>query len=103
MYRAQNHLTISAETIETARFNNQIVFNSGDTNPTLIVPKGIVFIDFLQASLPVSISDGDGDLVSSSISSIDMTYTPLRVDHGFTITGTVDFLRCFVIEGVLAN
>ena len=103
MYKAQNHLTISAETIEAARFNNQVVFNSSDTNPSLIVPRGIVFIDFLQASLPVAISDGDGDLISSSISSIDMTFTPLRVDHGFTVTGTVNFLRCFVIEGVLPN
>ena len=105
MYKAQNHLTISAQAIEAARFNNQFVFNSGDTNPTLIRPKGIVFIDYLEVASgsTVSIVDGDDDTVASGISSFDMTFTPLRLDHGFKVTGTVLMLRGFVIEGVLPN
>ena len=105
MYKAQNHLTISAQAIEAARFNNQFVFNSSDSNPTLIRPKAIVFIDYLEVASgsTVDIVDGDGDVVASDISSFDMTYTPLRLDHGFTVTGSVLMLRGFIIEGVFAE
>ena len=103
MYRAQNHLSISADTINAARFNNQVIFNSGDSNPTIACPNGMVFVDYMEltAGATVTIKDGDGDTVATGVSGFDMTYTPMRLDHGMQITGTVLMLRAFIIEGCL--
>ena len=105
MYRAQNHLTISAETIIAARFNNSIILDSSDNggaDPSILAPKGIFFLELLVAKSgeTIKISDGEGDIAVTSISEFSSDYSPMRLDKGIIIDGNIQIVKGFIVENV---
>jgi len=84
------------------KLNNQIILTGA--SPALPVPKGIFFLESLVLSTgTATIADGDGTTIVAGIASMDQQISPLRCDHGITITGSVLYAKGFVIEGCLSE
>ena len=98
-YRHQNGRTLSRVSAED-KLNNQVILDG--TDPSESVPKGIFFLELLiLTSGTATIKDGDGKTIMTGISSLDQQLSPLRCDHGISITGTVLAAKGFILEGCL--
>ena len=101
IYRALNGRSI-AEITPEQRLSNQIVVTG--VNQTLILAKGIFFLEYLEAETgtTVTIEDGEGNTMCSGVSNFNNDRVPLRCDYGFTITGNVTIAKGFVMDGIFA-
>jgi len=79
------------------KYSNQRVLEG--TNPECLVSDGIFFLEYLKGS-SVSLKDGDGNTVVSSISDFQADHAPIRFDHGIIITGSVTIAKGFIVRGM---
>jgi len=100
IYRAVSCRNI-AEILSSDRLSNQIVF-TGNSGNILSVPKGIFFIEFLQAESggSLTIEDGNGTIIATGLTEFSQDYSPLRCDRGVTITGDIALVKGFAIEDI---
>jgi hypothetical protein len=103
IYRPINTRALADISMET-RLSNQIVFY-GNTGNTLSVPKGSVFIEFLQVegAGSIDIEDGDGNTVVSGLTDFSNDHSPLRCDKGITLTGSLKIAKGFVLDGIFIS
>ena len=102
IYKAQNRRQIAQITWEE-RLSNQVILSGKDDS--LSVPRGIFFLEYLEADKfgTVTIKDGDGDTICSGISAFHNEQVPLRCDKGIEIVGDVTIAKGFVVEDVFAQ
>jgi len=70
-------------------------------NPALPLANGVFFLETLIVASGVEILDGKGNSVGTGITSFNHDQSPLRLDYGVTITGTVTYAKGYFVEGVL--
>ena len=102
IYVSSNRRSLSHEACYNAKINNQFII-SGETDPTILVKKGVLFLELLQVSGggTVTITDGKDKAVGTGVKDFEQDYCPLRCDYGIKITGTVQFAKGYVVEGIL--
>jgi len=100
-YISQIKATISKESLDSARANNQVVITGN--NETYPVSRGIFFIEHVEAAAgtTITIIDGSGVTMAAGVSAFSNDYSPLRCDNGIEITGNVAMLKGFILRSVL--
>jgi hypothetical protein len=75
------------------------------TDPTILVEKGIFFLDtlVLAAGETVDLADGEGNVIATGVTGFVLTNNHLRCDYGIIITGEVLFAKGYTIQGVLES
>jgi hypothetical protein len=100
--RNQANSRAFAEVSMGERLSNQVTFSG--TDDSLSVPKGFFLLDYLQIdSGSVIIKDGKGTTIATGVTSFNQDFLPIRLDYGFEITGTVQFGKGSVHDGVFAS
>ena len=101
-YLSQDKTSISPDTILAARFNNQISYDK-QTDVSDIRGNSIFYLELLVADSgkTLTLKDGDGDTVFTVLASFQDSFSPIRLDKGFQITGDVAHLKGFWVHGVL--
>jgi hypothetical protein len=98
VYKSSNNRPLSGIT-PAQRASGQIILSG--SNPSIVCPNGIFYLELLQVSAGVTIADGDGVTMVAGITSFEQDQSPLRCDNGIAITGTVVTAKGFVVEGCL--
>jgi len=101
IYQPQNDRPIGTDH-QRVKFDNTKIISG--VNQTLLVPKGIFFLEYLDVvSGTVAISDGKGNVIVPAIDSFSNDHSPLRCDYGITITGNVAIAKGYTIEEFFAE
>lgn len=97
-YQSRNARKVVVE--EQDRYNEQVILTGN--NESFLVPKGVFFIDYVEAvsGTTVTLTDGNGQTIVSSLSSYSQEYSPLKCEGGVTITGNVVMVKGFVLRQV---
>jgi len=98
IYKTQNNRPLSGYG-PAQRASGQVVLYG--TSPSILIPNGIFFLELLQVSAGVTLTDGDGVTIATGVTSFEQDQSPLRCDKGLTITGTVLIAKGFVVEECL--
>lgn len=97
IHRQQNLRNVDSILLQN-RLSNQLAISG--TNESIILTKGIFFLELLiiETGKTVTIKDGDGRTIATSLTSFSQDYSPLRCDHGIQFTGDVILAKGFVVE-----
>ena len=79
--------------------DNQRVLSG--TDPELLLSTGVFMLETLLVSSGVAITDGKDKSLGTGITSFSNDYSPVRLDYGIKITGTVIMAKGYFVEGVL--
>lgn len=97
IYRSQKGRPLS-EICSHQRLNNQVIISG--TDEELIIPNGILCIEFVTTDSgdSITISDGDGNVIVSNLEEFSQDYVPLKCVGGMSYTGTAKMIKGFVLE-----
>lgn len=103
IYRPPNPRALAQISYES-RLSNQIVFN-GSSGNTISLPKGSVFLEFIQVESggTVTIEDGKSITIVSGLTEFSNDHSPLRCDYGVTITGDLEIAKGFIQDGIFVS
>ena len=84
------------------RMNDQVIIDA-ETDPEIICPNGVFCLELLKAVTTgtVVVADGNGVTVLTYLNSFNQEHSPIRLNNGIIITGDVEHVKGYVIEGVL--
>lgn len=91
---------LSEMDIASARLNSQFLLKGINPSiPSKLANKDvIVFLEYVQASTTIELQDANSiSIVAGIVSPLDLTRSPLRIDGGLKIVGTVLIAKGFVI------
>lgn len=74
-------------------------------NPTILVEKGIFFLDtlILDSGETVDLADGNGNVIATGVTGFVLNNNHLRCDYGIIITGNVLLAKGYSVQGVLES
>jgi hypothetical protein len=80
------------------KYNNQVVLNGADDE--FLVPNGTFFLEYLliEAGVSVTIKDGFNNTVADGVTAFNQEHSPLRLEGGIKITGTVLIAKGFALR-----
>lgn len=91
---------IRADDIETARINNQIILYDTDKVYNTNEKGGLVFLEYAIAGAgTLDIKDKAGNTIVNGLANYDFSHSPLVLDEGIQITGTLAWAKAFYIDG----
>jgi hypothetical protein len=86
------------------KLNNQFVLTGA--NQMILDESSVVFLEsfYVVSGQTITVADGQGNAAIPTIAgahTFDQDQSPLRLDHGIIISGTIGYAKGFILHGVL--
>jgi hypothetical protein len=103
-YRIKNAQSLGPISAADKLRGQVVIANDTNADIDLSASKGIFFLENIVASSgTLTVKDGDGVTVFTGLSSLDFQLSPMPIKHGIEVTGSILYLKGFILDGVLSE